>query len=198
MSESRDKSFLGLIIETSTDCALLCIAANHKVVDSTTVQPARNLSKELLPALQTLILTNNLTFKELDYIAIGIGPGSYTGTRVGAIIGKSLAFGLNIPLIGFESPLAFLPDCSGKFIFLADAKMDQYYLLKGTKNAEQVILESPSELIPKSTLKEVQMTADFVVAPSALPLPNPALISTIVFERFITHSGQALELLYYR
>src|SRR5260221_9098468 len=122
MSASQEKSFLGLIIETSTDCAIMCITSNHQIIHSTIIQPARNLSKELLPALQNLFSTNNLTLKELDYIAIGIGPGSYTGTRVGAIIGKSLAFGLNLPLVGFESPLAFLPDCSGTFVFLADAK----------------------------------------------------------------------------
>lgn len=197
MSVSREKKKLGLIIETSTECGLLCIASDYQVIHSTTIQPARNLSKELLPALQNLFFTNNLTLKELDYVAIGIGPGSYSGTRVGAIIGKSLAFGLNLPLIGFESPLAFLPDCSGKFVFLADAKMDHYYLLKGTKNENQVTLDPSPHLIQKSAFNPNDFAVDFFVLPST-PLPNPGLISHLVFEKFIARSGQAPDLLYYR
>ena len=197
MSASHEKNFLGLVIDTSTECALICITSNHQVLRSITIQPARNLSKELLPALQNLFLKNNLHFRELDYISIGVGPGSYTGTRVGAIIGKSLAFGLNLPLVGFESPLAFLPDCSGTFIFQADAKMDHYYLLKGTKNGNLVILEPSSKLIQKSLFKQEDFAVDFFVTPSDFR-PNPGLISHLVFEKFSRHTGQIPELVYYR
>lgn len=42
---------------------------------------------------------------DLDYIAVGTGPGSFTGTRVGVIVCMSLAFSLNIPHVGFSSLL---------------------------------------------------------------------------------------------
>ena len=50
-------------------------------------------------AIQRGIATTGLTMKDLDAIAISIGPGSYTGLRVGLSTAKGFSFALNIPLI---------------------------------------------------------------------------------------------------
>jgi tRNA threonylcarbamoyladenosine biosynthesis protein TsaB len=91
-----------LIIDTSSKSGFLAVAQNGVVVKAKTIEDARQLSKFLLPSIETLWQD------QFDFIAIGIGPGSYTGTRIGASVAKSLAFALNLPLIGFSSSL--LPD----------------------------------------------------------------------------------------
>ena len=90
-----------LIIDTSTDLAYLAVVKNGQVVQNKTLPGTRQLSKFLLPSVATL-------WQAWDFIAIGIGPGSYTGTRVGATVAKTLAFALKIPLVSFSSEM--LPD----------------------------------------------------------------------------------------
>ncbi|HSX03329.1 MAG TPA: tRNA (adenosine(37)-N6)-threonylcarbamoyltransferase complex dimerization subunit type 1 TsaB [Rhabdochlamydiaceae bacterium] len=196
----------GLTIETSTSSALVSVTDQKKVINFTIIEPAQNLSKDLLPSIKQLLLEGGLELKNLAYVAVGIGPGAYTGVRVGAIVGKSLAYSLNIPLIGFESPLAFLPEnrC-GTFAFLADAKMGQFYLLKGTKTSDTATLQFPAQLIDNDKLNSADITADFLIAPpvcglnNALsPALNPFLIASIAFERFSTHSPYEFKLIYYR
>ncbi len=187
----------GLLIETSTDCALLCLAQEKLLVNFQCIEPAQNLSKNLLPAIQELLSRNRMTLKELSYVAVGIGPGAYTGVRVGAVVGKGLSYSLKIPLVSFESPLAFLPDQSGSFIYIADAKMGQSYLLKGSKVEEKVILHFPAELIDTERLDEASFRADFLVTPANRAL-NPSLLASIAFERFSSLSPQEFKLLYYR
>lgn len=191
---------INLIIESSTNSAFISINEGKKVIDFKIIEPAQNLSKELLPSLQQLLLKNQLELKDLDYIAVGIGPGAYTGVRVGAIVGKSLAYSLKIPLIGFESPIAFLPDKVGSFTFLLDAKMGQYYLLKGMKNEKGVALTLPGELVDKEKLTPLP-ESDFLVAPlegCLFPRLNPPLIAAIAFERFSRPDQQEFKLIYCR
>lgn len=73
------------------------------MVASDSLVHQNQLSKILFPALLELLDKAKVSLKDLDYIAVARGPGSYTGTRIGAIIAKSLAFALTIPLIGFDS-----------------------------------------------------------------------------------------------
>ncbi len=116
-----------LIIETSSIDSFIALTDKGKPCALKRLSGDNQLSKNLLPSIQALL--NG----DLDYIAIGIGPGSYTGTRVGATVGKTLSFALGIPLIGFCSPLAFLPFEEGSFATLIETKSGNSFLLKGKK-----------------------------------------------------------------
>lgn len=96
-------SKIALIIDTSSSQAFLAISENGVVKKKHIIQDGKQLSKSLLPQIQLLLDTETL-----DYIALGIGPGSFTGTRIGAIVAKTLRFALNIPIFTFSSTL--LPD----------------------------------------------------------------------------------------
>jgi|SRR5581483_2146196 len=128
-----------LIVDTSTD---ICIIALVKAgeIDAERIFPHYNqLSKNLLLSIQELMEETQTTLSDLSYIAVGIGPGSYTGTRLGAAVAKSLAFALNIEVKPFSSPLAFLPDQTGSFLFLIPTRAGLIFALKGEQNATQVI-----------------------------------------------------------
>ncbi len=93
----------GLILDTSGTQAFLALAEQGICLTQKIIPEARHLSKFLLPSIQSI-----LQDKTPDYIAIGIGPGSFTGTRIGAMVCKTLSFAWKIPLISFSSTL--LPD----------------------------------------------------------------------------------------
>ena|SRR3990167_1318212 len=62
----------------------------------------RTQSKELLPMIDNLLHQNNHKLSDLTAIAVFKGPGSYTGLRVGISVANSLAWSLNIPVIGVK------------------------------------------------------------------------------------------------
>jgi tRNA threonylcarbamoyl adenosine modification protein YeaZ len=92
-----------LILDTTKNEAYLALAENGIVASETIITDGKQLSKFLLPSIESI-----LQARKPDFIAIGTGPGSFTGTRIGAMVAKTLAFAWNVPLIPFSSTL--LPD----------------------------------------------------------------------------------------
>ncbi len=183
----------GLIIDTSRDPAILGLIQGGIVEKMVLIEGAKNLSATLFPALETFC-----KIKDLDYIAVGVGPGSYMGIRTGATIAKTLAFAANLPLIEFVSPLAFLPkNQAGSFAFIGDAKMGQLYVLTGDTGSRQI--SSPQLMTPD----ELQIgEKDFIVGPGYLdPEPNLDLVAIEVQNRFLQKNFSniaSLELTYLR
>ncbi len=124
---------LGLILDTSTEHSLLALSKNNKLIDSSILPHGQNLSQSLLPSIHQLVLKNNISLKDLFHISIGIGPGSYTGTRIGLATAESLALALDIPLYPFCSLLAFLPPHlpQGPFAFITNTKHPTWFALIG-------------------------------------------------------------------
>lgn len=159
---------LSLILDTSTELCLIALAKGPHII-AQEVFPHRNLlSKNLLPSIQNLLQKHALSPKDLKAIALGIGPGSYTGTRLGASVGKSLAFALNLPLKTFSSLLAFLPSREGTFASLLPTRAGAFFLLKGKISASAIHPESPLLLSPQE-LAQAVADVDFFVAPSGTP-----------------------------
>ncbi|MBS0605056.1 MAG: tRNA (adenosine(37)-N6)-threonylcarbamoyltransferase complex dimerization subunit type 1 TsaB [Verrucomicrobia bacterium] len=159
-----------LIIDTSTDLCLIALAKEDRIVAEEIFPHQNNLSKNLLPSIQSLMQRCALELSGLTAIAAGIGPGSYTGTRLGAAVAKSLAFALQIPMKPFSSPLAFIPQSSGSFAFLLPTRAGPFFLLKGTRETGPLRQEI-SELIPSDTVAAHTENVDFLVCPTPQSLP---------------------------
>jgi tRNA threonylcarbamoyladenosine biosynthesis protein TsaB len=114
---------LSLIIDTTGPQAFIGLAENGSLVSKMIISEGRQLSKFLLPSIQSILQARTPSF-----IAIGTGPGSFTGSRVGGIIAQSLSYGWNIPLISFSSTL--LPDLDA----IAALSYEKY--LSGERSAQ--------------------------------------------------------------
>jgi tRNA threonylcarbamoyl adenosine modification protein YeaZ len=133
-----------LIIETSSAHSLVALVHQGKIAASTIRQHSNQLSCTLLPDIQSLLHEANLPIEQLTGIYAGIGPGSYTGTRVGVAVAKTLSFALSIPLIPFCSLLAYLPDVTGSFSCVMPSRTQEIFVLKGecTEGALSICLSS--------------------------------------------------------
>ncbi|MDP3142744.1 MAG: tRNA (adenosine(37)-N6)-threonylcarbamoyltransferase complex dimerization subunit type 1 TsaB [Candidatus Omnitrophota bacterium] len=62
-----------------------------------------NLSGRIIPVIKSFLKNARLSLKDINGFAVGIGPGSFTGLRIGLAVAKGLAFGLRRPLVGICS-----------------------------------------------------------------------------------------------
>lgn len=181
-----------LIIDTSTEECLLGLLGETGLL-AEAIFPHKNLlSKNLLPSIQNLLATHGASPQDLSYIAAGIGPGSYTGTRLGCAVAKSLSFGLGIPVKPFLSPLAFLPDREGSFAFVMPTRAGAYYVVKGVQEAKKVEQHSAGLVEAERLFGEIE-GVDFVIcqdSPKGLstnhlckPTPNLAVLA-----QFLQHN----------
>jgi len=85
-------------------------------------------SELLLPMIDVLLAAQNLKLKDLDGIAFGAGPGSFTGLRIACGVAQGLAFGADTPVLGISTLLA-LAEASGaeRVVCCLDARMNQVY-----------------------------------------------------------------------
>lgn len=115
-----------LIIDTSTEEGYVALAVSGAIIGLHTF-PNKEQSKYLLPYISHLLSENHLALKEIDLIAVCIGPGTFTGVRVGVMTAKSLSYGANIPVFGFNS---FIPYGITDKALVLPAKKDHFYLSK--------------------------------------------------------------------
>lgn len=104
-----------LAIDTSNVPMSVAVLADTTLLATTTINHERNHSKLLLPLIKQTLKQAGVLKTELDRIVVAIGPGSYTGLRIGVSVAKMLAYALNIPVVPVSSleilatPLAVLP-----------------------------------------------------------------------------------------
>ena len=93
-----------LNIETSTKaCSVALHNYGELIVYSEDVTANFSHSEKLLKFISELFSDANLSLSDLDAIAVSMGPGSYTGLRIGVSTAKGLCYGLDIPLISIST-----------------------------------------------------------------------------------------------
>ena len=88
-----------LHIDTAVEGASVCVAANGSLLTSVLTTRQKDQSGWLHTSINDLMKTGDLRMDQLNAVAVTIGPGSYTGLRVGLSAAKGLCFALQIPLI---------------------------------------------------------------------------------------------------
>lgn len=103
----RPVSPFTLAIETSGSPASIAIQSPGREPAMLQIDGARpEIGRELIPLLDRLCKQYGASSKELSRVVVGLGPGSYTGLRIGIAAAKSLAFAAGKLTIGFPSTLA--------------------------------------------------------------------------------------------
>jgi tRNA threonylcarbamoyladenosine biosynthesis protein TsaB len=90
-------------IETSTPQASVAIGSEQGVVASALVSRGSTYNEFLLPAIRFCLEQANLGYRNLGGVAVSLGPGLFTGMRVGVATAKALAQTLSVPIVGMPS-----------------------------------------------------------------------------------------------
>jgi tRNA threonylcarbamoyladenosine biosynthesis protein TsaB len=89
---------------------------------------ARGHQERLAPMVERVMAQAGLAFDRLDRIGVTVGPGSFTGLRVGVAFAKGLGAALAVPAVGVGSLEALAAEADGLVFAAIDARRDQLYL----------------------------------------------------------------------
>lgn len=120
-----------LAIDTSNYVLGIAVIDNEQVIGEYITNIKKNHSIRVMPAIESLLKEIDVKPSDLTKIVVAEGPGSYTGVRIGVTIAKTLAWTLNIPLVGVSS-LKVLATSVGRYFQgsvspLFDARRGQIY-----------------------------------------------------------------------
>ena len=202
-----------LAIETSTDACSVALSHGSIVQETFVIQP-REHNKILLPMVDEILKGLRLTFADLDALAFGVGPGSFTGLRLSAGVVQGLAFAANKPVIPVSS-LAALAFSTGEYlgdhapqniITVIDARMQDVYFGafrfdRGslTRLAEDALLPASqltalAKNIPDSIIVGDGWPADVAMPSTGKPMaaiyPHASAVLALAKERF--HAGETV------
>lgn len=90
-------------IDTSTPIGSVALIDDENIVAEHTLNIVQAHSSRLMPAIDTVLKWGEITPHELDGCAVGIGPGSFTGIRIGVATVKSLCYAVDKPIVGVST-----------------------------------------------------------------------------------------------
>ncbi len=121
---------LTLAFDTSSDYSSVAIGLGEEILREKTLYGPHSHQERLFPLIDELLKEVGKVISEIELIVVGIGPGSYTGVRIGVTSARGLSQSLKIPLIGISSldAIAFNFFGNGELVCpLVDAKRLQVY-----------------------------------------------------------------------
>ena len=122
-----------LSIETSTDICSVSLFKNAELL-SIKEDDNREHSSLLASFVDQIFNEVNLDINEIDAIALSIGPGSYTGLRIGLSFTKGLAFSINKPIIPIDTIESLSDEIDDSNYMLAIYAYSDYYFIQEYKN----------------------------------------------------------------
>lgn len=215
-----------LAIETATLASGVALATADKLVAEIIVQTKKTHSERLMPHIEQLLELGQVAKEDITAIAVSIGPGSFTGLRIGLATAKALAYVWNVPVIGVSTLAALAYACpapNSLICPLLDAQKGNVYQAvyrweKGILQEvipprviahQEAINELASQPLPVIMLgegavlfQEAIVAADPIeLAPPHIILPRAgsvALLGHQLLRQGIRHDVMTLEPLYIR
>lgn len=119
-----------LAIETATEACSAALLAGGDVIERSEVAPRRH-AELILPMIESLLAEAGLSRRQVDGIAVGRGPGAFTGVRLAISVAQGIALGLDVPVVPVSSLAALAQDVpadrDAAILALIDARMGEIY-----------------------------------------------------------------------
>jgi tRNA threonylcarbamoyladenosine biosynthesis protein TsaB len=115
-------------LDTCLSSCSVAVLDGERVVASCREVMARGHQERLAPLAREVMVEAGLDFGRVDRIGVTVGPGSFTGLRVGIAFAKGLAFALDRPAVGIGTLEALAAEADGLVFAAIDARRGQLYL----------------------------------------------------------------------
>lgn len=154
-----------LTVDTSTATCSVALSVAGQTRAEYLVECQRTLSERLLAATETILLDTGLSLDDLDGFGVALGPGSFTGVRIGVATVKGLAIATGKPVVGFSSlallamnlPFSSFPVCP-----MYDARKSEVYAGIYRCDPLPTAVVSDAVIAPERLLARVSGTTIFL------------------------------------
>ena len=120
-----------LSADTSSDKFSIAVLRGNKTIARFKAVSPNRQSSDMLPEIDRLLTANSLHIKDIGLFCIGLGPGSFTGLRIGITVMRTMALALKRPIVGIPSIDAIahnVPACKKPICVIIDAKQRKLYV----------------------------------------------------------------------
>lgn len=151
-----------LAIDTATEACSVAIWDQGEI-HARFERCQREHTQRILPLVQQLLAEAGVTLRQLDALAFGRGPGSFTGVRIGIGIGQGLALGADLPMLGISTLQtmaqgAWRMTAAQRVLAAIDARMGEVYWGQFERQQDGCWLATEGEAVlsPLQVLQRVQ------------------------------------------
>jgi tRNA threonylcarbamoyladenosine biosynthesis protein TsaB len=159
-----------LALDTATEACSAALFYDNAIIHRYEVAP-RQHTQLILPMLQSLLTEAGLTLAQLDAVAFGRGPGSFTGVRIATSIIQGIAFATDLPVIPISTLQALAqgnwressPELKTKPVLAAiDARMNEIYWCAYELGQDKLMSPMCPEIVCAPDELHFKMDSDFV------------------------------------
>ncbi|MGV8923534.1 MAG: tRNA (adenosine(37)-N6)-threonylcarbamoyltransferase complex dimerization subunit type 1 TsaB [Thermomonas sp.] len=174
-----------LAIETSTEACSIAVLVDGAVIERFEIAPRRH-TELALPWAGELLAQAGIAKSQLDAIAVGRGPGAFTGVRLAIALAQGIALALDRPLLPVSTLAALAMQSSGDRIVAAiDARMGEIYVANFQRDGNGVVATSdeivitPDAHVPPDDIGWHGVGTGFAAADGALAMRLQAQLATV-------------------
>jgi len=155
-----------LALDTATDSCSVAATDDMALSAELTIQKNQTHSKHLMELIHSVLEIAGFGVADLDGLAVTIGPGSFTGLRIGISTVKGLAHALDKPVVGISTLKTLAWQCgqTSYLIYpLLDARKDEVYGATYRFNADQLIQKTSARaMIPEAVVEDIKSPCVFI------------------------------------
>lgn len=167
-----------LVIDTATDYLFVSLVHNKEIIYEYLQKGSKDHAIKLMPIIQEALKTTSL--KNLDGIVVGIGPGSYTGVRIGVVVAKMLAKESGIPLYKVSSLILKASSNEGLVGSIIDARRNHVFAGIYDFSKNEVVIKKDTYISLDDFKNEInQQAIDDTFKPDVLKLNAKNLFENV-------------------
>ncbi|PQJ67414.1 tRNA (adenosine(37)-N6)-threonylcarbamoyltransferase complex dimerization subunit type 1 TsaB [Photobacterium angustum] len=151
-----------LAVDTATENCSVALLMGDEVISRCEYAPREHTTK-ILPMVDTVLAEAGIKLNQLDALAYGQGPGSFTGVRIGIGIAQGLAFGADLPMVGVSTLAAmaqgtFRVHQADNVLSAIDARMGEIYWgqYQRKTDGDWQIIGAEQVIVPEALVESVQ------------------------------------------
>ena len=184
-------------IDTSSDVASVALVDDDKLIAEYTLNFKKTHSERLMPMMEEMLRSCDCQIGDVDAFAVAIGPGSFTGLRIGIATAKGLAHACDKPVVpvGTLAGMAYnLPMCEHLIVPIMDARRGQVYTATYIWDEEGFReIEEPRAVSLDECLEDCGNFIDVVFVGDGVPVHKETIIAKLGEKAHFAPAGNNLQ-----
>ena len=148
---------ISLFLDTSSKKLVVILIKDNEILSKKELESINDHASHLVPFIDEVLKDNNMTTKDIDKIFVVNGPGSFTGTRIGVTVGKTLAYSNNIKVVPVSSLKQYIFSKTGYdyYVSIINDKNNRLYYGIYDKDYSDIVVDkySTREIFDKDISK---------------------------------------------